>query len=421
MTLLKLLLFSCISLSIYAQESNQINYFRHLRYNHVSPYIDLVGIHPISHETAKATSHYVFKYDSSGRLTEIINNHYHTEKQHPLASIGVYKMVITYKNNEETRLFFDPNNKRISNDRKVFKEVYTYDKKGFKNKLAFYDLENKPMESNWKIASYNWSKHKKMIVERRYNLKRKPVNLSPYFEFGTTGIVLDKNGAPKAHYNLNNDLKITENTNGIASYKDTYDTIGNHTRYTYHDSKDNLALNQWKFAVGKKEYDSIGNNISLKQIAPNGKLVRKRMIPTNINITLSKVATQRDSVSIKEKALGYLIGLQKLNPKLMHEVMNDSLNKVTIGWDRNTKKEYSKRTTKAQMIAFANSWNKSNTKFPVPPNNNVTILDIYNRIANVKLVSDNWVEYLHLMKLDGNWQIVNLIWQHKNVDRYPKD
>ena len=50
------------------------------------------------------------------------------------------------------------------------------------------------------------------------------------------------------------------------------------------------------------------------------------------------------------------------------------------------------------MMAFANSWNKSNTKFPVPANNNVTILDIYNRIATVKLVSDNWVEYLHLMK-----------------------
>jgi len=105
----------------------------------------------------------------------------------------------------------------------------------------------------------------------------------------------------------------------------------------------------------------------------------------------------------------------------MHEVLNDSLNKVTIGWDRSTKKEYSKRTTKEQMIAFANSWNKSNTKFPVPPNNKVIILDIYNRIANVKLVSDNWVEYLHLMKLDGMWQIVNLIWQYKDVDRYPKE
>ena len=89
--------------------------------------------------------------------------------------------------------------------------------------------------------------------------------------------------------------------------------------------------------------------------------------------------------------------------------MNDSLKKITIGWDRASKKEFAKPTTKGQMIAFATSWNKSNTKFPTKPNNQITILDIYNRIANVKLVSDNWVEYPHLIKLDGKWTVANLI------------
>jgi hypothetical protein len=102
------------------------------------------------------------------------------------------------------------------------------------------------------------------------------------------------------------------------------------------------------------------------------------------------------------------------------EVMNDSLNKITIGWDRSTKKEFAQATSKKQMIDFATSWNKSNTKFPLKPNNQLTILDIYNRIATVKLVSDNWVEYLHLIKLDDKWSIINLIWQHKDINRYPK-
>jgi hypothetical protein len=105
----------------------------------------------------------------------------------------------------------------------------------------------------------------------------------------------------------------------------------------------------------------------------------------------------------------------------MNEVLNDSLNKVTIGWDRTRKKEYARATTKAQMIENAATWNKSNTKFPFSPSNTITILDIYNRIATVKLVSDNWVEYLHLIKQDGTWSIVNLIWQYKDVNRYPKE
>jgi hypothetical protein len=39
----------------------------------------------------------------------------------------------------------------------------------------------------------------------------------------------------------------------------------------------------------------------------------------------------------------------------------------------------------------------------------------------VKLVSDNWVEYLHLIKLDGKWTLTNLIWQYKDINRYPKE
>ena len=421
MKLIKLLFFFCVSIFVNAQETTNEKHFRHLRYNHVSPIIELSGIHPISKETAQSTSHYKFTFDTSNKLIEIINNHYHTEKKHPLASIGVYKMVISHEDNKEIRTFFDPNNNQITNDREVYKEVFTYCKKGFKKELNFYDLEDKPMESNWKITSYQWQKTKDGIIEKRFNLKEEAVNVSPYFEFGNTLITIDDNGTPKGHYNLNEKLEITNNVDGVASYQDTFDTIGNHITYTYHDTKGNLVLNQWQFAIGKKLYDSIGNNILLKQLDTNGKLIRERTVPSNVNITFSKIATQKDSIQIREKALGYLIGLQQLKPTLMNDVMNDSLNKVTIGWDRKTKKEYSKRTTKAQMIEFANSWNKSNTKFPTIPNNQVKILDIYNRIANVKLVSDNWVEYLHLIKLDGKWQIVNLIWQHKDVGRYPKE
>ena len=119
--------------------------------------------------------------------------------------------------------------------------------------------------------------------------------------------------------------------------------------------------------------------------------------------------------------MGYLIALQQLKPESMNEVLNDSLNKVTIGYDRALKKEYARATTKDQMMTFAASWNKANNKFPFKPNNEIEILDIYNRIANVKLVSDNWVEYLHLIKLDGQWSVINLIWQYKDVNRYPKE
>jgi len=421
MKFLKLVILLTISSVVYAQSNNSPQYFRHLRYNHVSPYIDLAGTYPIDIDTAQSTSHYIFKYDNSGRIIEIINNHYYTERQHPLASLGVYKVEISYPKGQEVRVFYDKNNKRISNDREVFKEVYSFNEGGFKNKLQFYDEQNNPMASNWGISEYHWNKVKKLIIEKRYNLKKEAVALSPYFQFGTTGILLDKNGFPLAHYNLDDNLKVIANDKGTASYKDIYDTNGNHVTYSYYDANDKLVTNQWGFAYGKKKYDSIGNYIGLDQFDVNKKRIRGREIPTNSKIKLATIATKKDSIEIKRLSLGYLVSLQDLKPNLMNEVLNDSLNKVTIGWNRTTKKEYARATTKAEMIEFATTWNKSNTKFPFNPSNEITILDIYNRIATVKLVSDNWVEYLHLIKQDGMWSIVNLIWQYKDINRYPKE
>lgn len=421
MRILKFVLLLCVTSSLYAQTDFSTQYFRHLRYNHVSPYIDLAGTYPIDSETAQVTSHYIFNYNDSGKIIEIINNHYHTERQHPLASLGVYKVTIAYPEGQEIRTFYDKNGKRITNDRAVYKEIYNYNKKGFKYTLQFFDVDNNPMESNWGIAKYQWSQQKKLIIERRYNLKNEAVALSPYFEFGITGILLDKKGYPKAHYNLDENLIVIANDKGTASYQDVYDANGNHETYSYHDASDALVTNQWGFAYGVKTYDSIGNQIGLDQFDTKKERIRGRIVPTNITIELAKIASQKDSIEIKRIALGYLIALQDLKPKLMDEVMNDSLNKITVGWDRVSKKEFAKATTKAEMIEFATSWNKSNTKFPTKPNNQITILDIYNRIANVKLVSDNWVEYLHLIKLDGKWSVVNLIWQHKDINRYPKE
>lgn len=410
-----LLIFATISFSSVAQ---QTKYFRHLRYNHVSPFIEITGIHPINNGTQNTSSHYAFKYDSLNRISEIINNHYHTEKRHPLASLGVHKVLFTYKDGKEIRTFFDPNNKRISNDRGVYKEVFIVDKNNMKTQLIFYDLDNNLMESNWKIAKYKWQKKKKYIVEKRYNLKNEFVNLSPYFKFGITGIVLNKKGESKANYNLNNNYKPINNKVGVAAYKDVYDSKGNHIRYSYYNEDDKLVMNQWKFAIGEKHYDSLGNNTELHLFDENKKLLSKRNVYSNALVKLSSKATKADTLEIKKRSLGYLKALQELKPNLMAEVLNDSLNKVTIGYDRKIKKQYGRRTTKDQMILFAKNWNKSGAKFPLNPKNEVTILDIYNRIANVKIVSDNWVEYLQFIKLDGKWQIINLIWQHKDVKRY---
>lgn len=39
----------------------------------------------------------------------------------------------------------------------------------------------------------------------------------------------------------------------------------------------------------------------------------------------------------------------------------------------------------------------------------VTILDLYENAASVKIVASNFVDYLHLARWNGQWKIVNVL------------
>jgi len=44
------------------------------------------------------------------------------------------------------------------------------------------------------------------------------------------------------------------------------------------------------------------------------------------------------------------------------------------------------------------------------------VLDIADSIASAKVVSEPFVDYLHLAKLDGRWSIINVLYE----DREPE-
>jgi Putative lumazine-binding len=43
----------------------------------------------------------------------------------------------------------------------------------------------------------------------------------------------------------------------------------------------------------------------------------------------------------------------------------------------------------------------------------ITVLDIADSIASAKVVSEPFVDYLHLAKLDGQWWIVNVLYEDR--------
>ena len=43
----------------------------------------------------------------------------------------------------------------------------------------------------------------------------------------------------------------------------------------------------------------------------------------------------------------------------------------------------------------------------------VTILDVFENAASVKVVASDWIDYLHMAKSNGKWVIVNVLWELK--------
>jgi len=186
-------------------------YFRHLLMNHMTPRMELKGLHPISVVTAERVAHYKFTYNKEQKVIELINSHPSARGKHPLSDIGAYRVQIDYEDNKEIRTFYNKNGNQVRNKRQVAKEVFTYNKEGFKTGLTFYDEQNQAIASSWEVAEYVWIKYGDKVIEKRYNLQGQPQVLAPFFTLGTTMIEYGLTGLITAQYNVDDQYSINSN------------------------------------------------------------------------------------------------------------------------------------------------------------------------------------------------------------------
>jgi hypothetical protein len=50
---------------------------------------------------------------------------------------------------------------------------------------------------------------------------------------------------------------------------------------------------------------------------------------------------------------------------------------------------------------------------PEKQQKDITVLDVYENVATVKLVASTWIDYLQIAKFNGRWVIVNVLWELK--------
>lgn len=128
--------------------------------------------------------------------------------------------------------------------------------------------------------------------------------------------------------------------------------------------------------------------------------------------------TKQDSVAIKQAALDYIESQHQVKPEQMERALHPRMVKRTFWKDKATGKDYLRETTSESMILLAESYNKNGDKFPANPKKEVKFLDVSARTASVKLIADEWIDYIHVVKLNGVWKIANVLWQYNDVNQH---
>jgi hypothetical protein len=128
--------------------------------------------------------------------------------------------------------------------------------------------------------------------------------------------------------------------------------------------------------------------------------------------------TRQDSIAIRRAVLDYIESQHVPNPAQMERALHPRMVKRTFWKDKATTKDYVRETSTESMVLLAESYNKKGDQFPAIPKKEVRLLDISDRTASVKLIADEWIDYMHLVKLNGAWRIINVLWQYNDSSRH---
>ncbi len=119
--------------------------------------------------------------------------------------------------------------------------------------------------------------------------------------------------------------------------------------------------------------------------------------------------TAADSAAIRGAALDYIEGFYTGDAARMEQALHPDLKKRIVTRTPG-EAETLQEMTADQLIQMTAGG--GGTRMPDEQKvSDVTILDIFGGMASVKIVAGVWVDYMHIAKVDGEWKIVNVLWE----------
>lgn len=128
--------------------------------------------------------------------------------------------------------------------------------------------------------------------------------------------------------------------------------------------------------------------------------------------------TTQDTLDIKRVALAYIESQHNPNPKLMQDALHPRVVKRSVFRNKKAKKDFISEFSAENLIILAETYNANGDKFSKNPRKEVKLLDVSPLTASVKLIADEWFDYMHIVKINGEWKIINVLWQYNNLSEH---
>ena len=123
-------------------------------------------------------------------------------------------------------------------------------------------------------------------------------------------------------------------------------------------------------------------------------------------------ATPDDEIAIRKTAMDYIEGWYEGDAARMESALYPELAKRMIFTDPKT--GHSQFNHMGAMQLVQNTRRGGGSKTPKEQQTKeITILDRFNNAAVVKIVASGWIDYLEEAKVNGEWKIINVLWELK--------
>jgi hypothetical protein len=121
--------------------------------------------------------------------------------------------------------------------------------------------------------------------------------------------------------------------------------------------------------------------------------------------------TAADSAAIKKTALDYVEGWYEGNAERMERAVHPELAKRIVRTAQNGRNWLDQMSAMTLVQGVKRGGGKDT---PVEQQQkDVFILDIFQNTASAKAIMSGWIDYMHLAKWNGEWKIVNVLWELK--------